>query len=162
MNLERLRSSSIQVIEYTNAYDDQAVEIAHEMHANSVYSHMPIDEAKVIRQLAACGTTLVPDRYFRMAVRDGELLGGFYGIVRKTFFCNEITAHDMGWWVKQSARGSKAAILLLLDFADWAKKQGAHVCMVGQSTGIDIERTTKLYEHCGFRVIGFNAAKVLT
>lgn len=152
-------SSSIEVIEYDHRYDDQAVLIAREMHKNSVYSHMPLDEGKVIAQLSGCGKSY-PDRYFRMAVRGSELLGGFYGVIRKTFFCDELTAHDMGWWIKSTARGSKAAILLLIDFADWGQQRGARVIMVGQSTGTNIERTTRLYEHCGFKVIGFNAAKV--
>jgi hypothetical protein len=161
MSIERLLKSNIQVVEYTPLFQAQAVEIAHEMHAHSTYSHMPLDEAKVIRQLAASGTPLVPDRYFRLAVRNGELLGGFYGIVRRTFFNDEVTAHDLGWWVKGTARGSKAAILLLADFARWAQSCGAQVCMVGQSTGIDIARTARLYEHVGFKIVGFNAAKRL-
>jgi hypothetical protein len=153
--------STIEVREYSNEYRDQAVEIAREMHANSIYKDLPLDEAKTIRQLTASGTPLVPDRYFRIAVRGKELLGGFYGHVRRTFFCDEILAHDLGWWVKQSARGGMAAVLLLKDFEEWARAQGARKIMVGQSTATNIEQTTKLYKHLGFRVIGFNTVKDL-
>lgn len=154
------RRTSISVVPYSHEYRDQAVEIAHEMHVNSIYGDMPLDEDKVIRQLSACGT-VVPDRYFRLAVRSGEVLGGFYGHVRKTFFCDELLAHDMGWWVKQTARGSAAAILLLGDFETWAREQGARKLMVGQSTEINIEATTRLFHHCGFRTIGYNTVKDL-
>lgn len=152
--------SSIRVIDFDAKYAEQAATIAEEMHRNSIYHDMPLDKPKVMRQLAACGNQ-VPDRYFRFAVRGDELLGGFYGHHRRTFFCDDILAHDMGWWVKQTARGSAAAILLLADFERWARAAGAKKIMVGQSTEIDIERTTKLFEHCGFRVIGYNTVKDL-
>lgn len=154
------RPSSIKIIPYSDEYRDGVVEVAHEMHRNSIYHDLPLDEAKVVRQLAASGT-MVADRYFRLAVMNGEVLGGFYGHVRKTFFCDELLAHDMGWWVKESARGSLAAIKLLADFEDWAKAQGARKIMVGQSTEINIEKTTRLFQNCGFRVIGFNTVKDL-
>jgi hypothetical protein len=133
---------------------------AEEMHRNSIYRNMPLDRDKVVRQLAACGN-IVPDRYFRIAVRGDRLLGAFYGKVQQAFFSDEWVASDMGWWVGQGSRFSAAAILLLADFEDWARSMGARKVMVGQSTGVDILRTTKLYNHCGYRIIGFNTTKDL-
>lgn len=156
-----VRPSSIRVIDYAAEYRAEVLEGAREMHRNSVYHDMPMDEAKVIRQLSACLTTVVPDRYFRIAVRGDKVLGGFYGIVRRTFFCDEVNAHDMGWWVKESYKGSATAVLLLMDFERWSKSMGARKIMIGQSTERDVERTTKLYQHCGFRVIGYNTVKDL-
>lgn len=160
--LERIqhRHGSIQIVDFTIEYVDQVLEGAEEMHRNSIYHDMPLDKEKVVRQLASCGV-VVPDRYFRLAVRDGKVFGGFYGHVRRTFFCDELLAHDMGWWVLEHSRGSAAAILLLADFERWAREQGARKVMVGQSTERNIERTTKLFEHCGFRMIGFNTVKDL-
>lgn len=160
-NIQRLAErSTIRIVDFDPRFTEQAAQIAEEMHRNSIYHDLPLDKAKVMRQLSACGT-IVPDRYFRFAVRGDELLGGFYGHYRKTFFCDEILAHDMGWWVKQTARGGAAAVLLLADFERWARACGARKIMVGQSTEIDIERTTKLFKHCGFRVIGYNTVKDL-
>ncbi len=154
------RPSAIQLVPWMDEFRDQAIEIAREMHAHSIYHFLPLDPAKVARQLAACGN-IVPDRYFRMAVRNGVVLGGFYGHYRRTFFCDELIAHDLGWWVKQDRRGGSAAILLLADFEQWAHTNGARMVMVGQVTGENIERTTKLYQRCGFRIVGFNAVKEL-
>ena len=154
------RPSTISIVPYADAYLAQALEIAHEMHANSIYRDLPLDEAKTITQLSASGVT-VPERYFRLAVRSGEVLGGFYGQVSRTFFCDELLAQDLGWWVKKSSRGSAAAVLLLADFESWARAQGARKVMVGQSTELNIETTTKLFKHCGFRVIGVNTVKEL-
>lgn len=154
------RFSSISIQDYSPAYRDQVAEGAAEMHRNSIYADLPLDKAKVVRQLAASGS-LVPDRYFKIAVRNGVLLGGFYGHVRRTFFNDDLLAHDMGWWVLSHSRGSAAAVLLLADFERWAREQGAKKIMVGQSTAINVATTTKLFEHCGFRVIGFNTVKDL-
>lgn len=158
---DHLSKSSIKVIEFDAKYAAGALEIAREIHAHSLYANMPLDEAKVMRQLSAAGGAVVPDRYFRLAVRGDEVLGGFYGAVSKTFFCDELLARDMGWWVKQTARGGAAAVLLLLDFERWARAAGARKCMVGQSGVEDIERTKRLYEHCGFTLTGYNTAKEL-
>lgn len=152
------RHAAIEIVAYSDIYRDQVIVGAHQMHEDSIYHDMPLDTDKVIRQLACCGN-LVPDRYFKLAVRGGVVLGGFYGHVRRTFFCDELLAHDMGWWVLRSKRGSAAAVVLLADFERWAIAQGARKLMVGQSTAINMERTTKFYEHCGFRVIGFNTVK---
>lgn len=152
--------SDIQILPWSDEWRDQAMPIMIEMHHNSIYSALPLDEAKVIRQLAACGN-IVPDRYFRIAVLKGEGLGAFYGHVQRSFFCDEILAHDMGWWVKKDARGSMAAPLLLADFEQWARQKGARKVMVGQSTEQDIDKTTALFKACGFRVIGYNTVKDL-
>lgn len=152
------RHVTIKMVPYDHQYRDQTLAIAHEIHAESIYHDLPLDEEKVIRQLACCGG-VVPDRYFKLAVRNGEVLGGFFGHYRRTFFCDEILAHDMGWWVRRDKRGSAAAVVMLLDFEQWALEHGAKKVMVGQSTGRNIEVTTKLYEHCGFRVIGYNTVK---
>lgn len=154
------KRSSIKAIPFDFRFVEQAADIAKEMHQGSIYRDMPLDLNKVMAQLSACGN-LVPDRYFRFAVRGDEVLGGFYGSVMKTFFCDDLLAQDMGWWVKQTARGGSAAIVLLMDFEMWARGKGAKKVMVGQSTAVNIESTTKLFKHCGFRVIGYNTVKDL-
>jgi len=157
--IERMQSR-IQVIEWSPEWLDQALPIMREMHANSIYADMPLNEKKVIFQLSASGI-LVPDRYFRIAVLDGEGLGAFYGCVQRTFFNDMLVALDMGWWVKKEARGSMAAPLLLADFERWALSMGAKKVCVAQSTAVNIATTTKLFEACGYRVTGSNTVKDL-
>lgn len=154
------RFFAIRVINYDPIYCDQVVAIGREIHAESVYSDMPFDENKLIRQLSGCGS-IVPSRYFQIAVRGDTVLGGFFGCVSPAFFSDAIIAKDMGWWVMGSMRGSAAAILLLADFEIWAISRGAKKIIVGQTGVKNIERTTKLFKNCGFSVIGFNAGKDL-
>ena len=152
--------STIRIVPYEAKYLEGTLEVARQIHAHSIYANMRLDEAKVIRQLAASGN-IVPDRYFRLAVRGEEVLGGFYGSLVKVFFSDECTAKDMGWWVRESSRGGAAAVLLLRDFERWAKAAGARKSMVGQSGVENIDRTRKLFEHCGYALTGYNTSKEL-
>lgn len=156
------RFRSIRIVPYDPAYLESGLEVARGIHAHSIYRTLPLDETKLIRQLGSSGTEFAPDRYFRLAVRAGSVLGGFYGCVMRAFFCDELLAKDMGWWVRPEARGSAAAVLLLIDFERWAIERGARVCTIGQSGIENIERTGKLFMHCGYQFTGYNAAKVLS
>lgn len=161
MNIARIKAkSSISIISYDEKYLDGTLDVARYIHAHSIYANMPLDEEKLIRQLSASGS-IVPDRYFQIAVRGDDVLGGFYGCLLRPFFCDELTAKDMGWWIKPNARGSAAAVLLLTDFERWAKERGARKCMIGQSGVENIERTTKLFQNCGYQITGFNTCKEL-
>ena len=153
--------TDIKIVDWSPQFFDQALLIAREMHAGSIYRDIPLDERKVLAQLAGAGTSRDPSRYFRIAVLNGEGLGGFYGSVHRAFFSDDLIANDMGWWVKREARNTLAALLLLADFERWAREKGAKKVMVGQVTDVDVERTTKLFEACGFRVVGMNAVKSL-
>lgn len=156
----KARPSTIQIVDYSDRYRDGMVQVAREIHARSLYRDMPLDEPKVLAQLALAGNA-APQRFFKLAVRGDDVLGGFLGCTFTTFFCDEILARDLGWWVRESSRGGAAAILLLGAFEAWARDRGARKSMVGQS-GIDnIERTTRLYIHCGYMVTGFNTSKEL-
>lgn len=150
--------SEPRVIEYSPVYREQVIAIAQEMHADSMFRDYAFDPDKLIAQLELAAKH--PDTaYFRIAVRDGEVFGGFYGTVSRMFFCDELMARDVGWWVKKSRRGSWAAMALLEGFEQWAAERGALKAMIGQSSEIDIDKTSRLYRHCGYRIVGYNAVK---
>jgi hypothetical protein len=88
-------------------------------------------------------------------------LGGFYGCRLKVFFSGETIVKDMGWWVSPTARGGAAAALLLGAFEDWGRSVGAKRAMIGQSGVENIERTRRLFEHCGYALTGYNTSKDL-
>jgi GNAT superfamily N-acetyltransferase len=148
------------LIPYDPRYRDQVIQIASEMHADSMFRDYRLDPDKLIAQIQAAETR--PDElYFRMAVANGEVFGGFYGMVTRMFFSDEKMGKDIGWWVKRTRRGSWAAFKLLAGFEEWARSKGAKKCFIGQTSEIDVERTTRLYELCGYRIIGMNTVKDL-
>jgi hypothetical protein len=149
-----------QIIPYDDKYRDDVVAGAMEMHDNSTFGDYSLDTDKLVQQLKAAQQ--YPDTLrFRLAILDGRAIGGMYGQISRMFFTDELMARDVGWWVRQEWRGSWAAICLLEDFEQWARARGCKKAFLGQSSAISIEVTRKLYENCGYRVIGVNTVKEL-
>lgn len=149
-----------RLIPYEPRFEAGVLEIAHELHQESVYRALPMDEHKVIAQLSG-PFSQGENNYFRMVVKGDEVYGGFLGSLVRTFFGSALIARDHGWWVKRSRRGTGAAVILLADFERWAREKGASWCVIGQSSAIDMEKTVKLYSHCGYTITGFNTVKEL-
>ena len=154
------RPSRIVITAFAERYLEDAMQVAREIHAASLYRAFPLDEAKLANQLQGA-SNLASDRYFRLAVRADRVLGGFYGCVHRVFFCDELMAKDLGWWVREDARGSAAAVRLLADFERWARGKGARKVGLGQTGVGDFQRTAKLFRHCGYQFTGYNVAKDL-
>lgn len=149
----------IRVVPYHADHIEQVLELAREMHAESVTQrNFPLDEAKLLQQLALSET--MPDTvYVRLAMLGDVVLGGFFGIISTTFFSDAPACKDMVWFVRRDRRGSLAAVKLLTDFEQWGLDRGVRDFYLGQTTGVQIEATMKLYEHLGYEVVGVNTYK---
>ena len=149
----------IRIVPNDATYQAQVLELAHEMHAESVtHANMPMDDAKLIQQMEMSGK--MPDSvYLRLAVLGEDVLGGFFGIISTTFFSQSPACKDMAWFVRKDRRGSLAAVKLLADFEQWGLDRGVLDFYLGQTTGVQIEATMKLYEHLGYQVVGVNTYK---
>lgn len=152
-------NGKIQIVPYEARYQDQVLELAREMHAESTtHRNFPLDETKLLQQLEMCHT--MPDTvYVRLALLGDLVLGGFFGIISTTFFSQAPACKDMVWFVRKSKRGGLAALLLVADFEQWGLDRGVRDFYLGQSTGVAIETTAKLYEHLGYKVVGVNTYK---
>lgn len=150
----------IQIIKYDDKYRDQVIEIAHQIHQASLYANIIMDEDKLVQELSYASHTH-PSGYFRLAVLGDKVYGAFLGMISRGFFCDALIAKDMGWWVKPEHRGSPAALRLLRDFEKWAKEMGATKSMIGQTGVENIDKTTRLFEHCGYEIVGYNTSKDL-
>lgn len=148
-----------RVVPFADCYEQQVLVLAREMHAeSSTHRSLPLDEVKLVQQLRASHS--MPDTvYFRLAVRGDEVLGGFFGQISTVYFSQERVAKDLAWFVTRNQRGSRAALLLVADFERWGQERGIRKFMLGQSTGVNVETTATLYEHLGYRVVGFNTVK---
>lgn len=151
-------SLRMEVVPFEPKYEAQVLQLAREMHAESVvHRGLPLNEKKLLAQLR--GPITHPDMYFRLAVRGDEVFGGFFGMISTLYFSDDRMAKDMAWFVKRESRGTYAAIKLLADFEKWALAKGVRKFMLGQSTGVQIETTKALYERLGYRSVGFNTFK---
>ena len=75
------------------------------------------------------------------------------------YFTDVKVAKDLAWFITPDKRGGILAVRLVRDFEVWAKKHGATQLGLGQSTGVRVEQTQKLYERLGYRVVGVNTIK---
>jgi len=159
MDVERIRKRfhDIEIRPYQESARTQLEALAAEMHAESMFSRMELNMDKVIRHWSLQHHM----QCFRVAVRNGVVLGAVYGYATSTFFSDEMFAHVKGIWVKSEHRGSAAFILLLDSFEQWARDQGAILGFLDQTTALDIERSMNLFEGCGYRLIGVNSVKEL-
>jgi len=150
-----------EIVPYNPSYRNQVMELARQMQSESVvHRHVMLNETKLDAQLMASQTA--PDTvFFKLAVRAGEVLGGFLGVITTLYFSDERAASDRAWFVKKDRRGSVAAVLLLQAFEEWGKAHGVQMFMLGQSTGVQIETTKMLYEKLGYTTVGFNTFKRL-
>lgn len=146
------------VIPYARHYEAEVLNRAREMHAESVlHRDMLFDEAHLLQQFERAWHD--SHLYFRICVKDDEVLGGFFGGIGPTFFSATLIAKDYAWFVKPSARGSCAAVALLADFEEWAQARGVRHIVIGQSTGVQMQATKMLYERLGYETIGVNTVK---
>lgn len=63
-------------------------------------------------------------------------------------------AIDFLVYVAPEKRGTSAAFRLLKAFESWARNKGVHEMRLGVSTGVEPERTAKLYRKLGFKNVG--------
>ena len=149
----------IRIVPYHERYQAQVLELAREMHAESVTQrNFPLNEAKLLQQLGL-SQTMRDTIYVRLALLGDDVLGGFFGMISTTFFSDAPACKDMVWFVRRDRRGSLAAVKLLADFEQWGLDRGVLDFYLGQSTGVHVDTTTKLYERLGYEVVGVNTYK---
>lgn len=115
------------------------------MHAESRYSVLSYSADKVLNMLM-----LVMQRgLVLVAERDGQVIGGFAGIVEPHWFSTDLIATDLALFVEPNKRGGFAAAALVGGFLDWAEQRGAKMTDILINTGVRIEATAKLFDRLG-------------
>lgn len=129
--------------------------LAKAMHAESAYKDCSWNDAKMEALLRT------PGIFCALAKDEDGYYGGIIGMVSEYFFGDDLVANDIGMFILPEKRGGRAVIALVQAFEYWAAAQGAREIQLGQTTGVEIERTRRLYEGLGYEVMGFNAKKEL-
>lgn len=75
--------------------------------------------------------------------------GALFGELTQPWYSREYVASDLFFYA-QDASG----LPLLRAFIDWSRRMGAVAMMLSQTSGIKIERTSRLYRRLGFERIG--------
>jgi GNAT superfamily N-acetyltransferase len=134
---------------------EQAVVLGWEMHQQSPrYSKMNYNLEKVVMFFESIINN--DDYLFLVAEKEGRLVGGFIGYVMPTWFGDDLTAGDFSLFIHQDHRGGTTAPRLIKKYIAWAKAKGvkAENIGLGITTGVDPEKTAKLYEMLNFQESG--------
>lgn len=84
----------------------------------------------------------------------GQIVGGIAGSTSKNWFNDDLIAFEQVLYVEPEYRATRASILLIDAFIEWAKSMQATRIQVGTTTGIQTKGCLRLYEHFGFREYG--------
>lgn len=87
---------------------------------------------------------------------DGTIAGMLGGYVVDLFFCDAVVAQDRFFFVAPEARGSSAALKLLLAFRRWAEARQVSELNINMSVGVEMERFNRMMGKLGFRCCGSN------
>ncbi len=124
------------------------------MHAESNYSHLDYDPAKL--DLMAATWLANPEIYFAdIAICENKIFAMYVGFISEYYFGKDLVANDCLLFVDKSKRGGVAAIRLIKRFQQWAFDKGASEVRPATSTGVQTEDTKKLYEALGYDTVGY-------
>lgn len=130
------------------------IELGAKMHEESVYSRFDYDPDKLL----ANGRDWLkfPDLYFLAVAEDntGQVIGMYAGFISEYYFGRDLCAYDLLLFVDPSRRGGMAAVMLIKAFEEWAWSLGAKEVCPGTTTMVAPERTSRLFHHLGYTVVG--------
>lgn len=89
-----------------------------------------------------------------LAEKDGETVGGILCTVSRFMGGPDTVANELGLFVRQDRRGSRAAVGLVGAYKNWALSRGAKRISAGNSAGADDTVYVKLLSHAGFQQAG--------
>lgn len=111
----------------------------------------PVDAQTLMRNLSL--TISNPEGYLSVLVADGEIVGAFWGLITTMPWSCTKVAQDLIVFVDKAYRGYGK--LLLSDWVKWAGSAGAKEVLLSTASGIDVDKTCKLYERLGFKKVGY-------
>ena len=134
---------------------DEFFEIVCKMVAESEFSYVVPEKQKILQLFKN------PNAVAFLALENNQIVGFISGIVHEYFFSNRKRVSDLGFFVLPEYRGSRVALKLVKLLEAWAIEKNANELHLGQTTGLDIDKTKRFYERLGFKTVGFNTVKHL-
>ena len=61
-----------------------------------------------------------------------------------------LVAHELAWWVDEEARGSSAAVRLVMAYQAWAREIGAQVIAMSQLVAVNGEQVGRMLTKLGY------------
>lgn len=133
---------------------DRCIELGALLHAESRFAFLPFSERRV-RGFAHHVLNNMGGRYCAYVAEDNEDIFGFIvAELQEYWFCDEKVTSDKLFFVDQSHRGSRAAVLLLKAYHAWALSTPAREMTQTIGSAIHPDRTGRFLERYGMEKIG--------
>lgn len=139
----------MKIREMTQGDVQYALGLGVDMHQESWFRDFDFDVNKALsiwdRKVAQ------PDRWcLFVAEENDKIIGVFAGFANEHFFGNDLVSGDLILYVDPEHRGGTAAPRLIQAYEKWARSIGVKEIHIGVSTGVNVERTARLFEKLGF------------
>lgn len=127
------------------------------MHKQSAFAHMDFNKG---RMLACLSNALEhSDRFFFEVILEkqhGSVVGVLWGGLQDNYFGSDVIASDLLLYITEEHRGHTFPALqrLVANYREWAIKHNARRIFLVSTSGIQPEKTEKLFEFLGFRRVG--------
>lgn len=131
------------------------VQLGVAMHAESRYSAFQINTEKGAQFFHA----MIDDPNAIVLVDGEPLCAMFVGYVQPFWWGDELESFDIILYVLPERRGGAYAARLVTTYAKEAQKRGVSDMKIGQTTGLDSERTGLFFQRMGFAPIGSSFAR---
>jgi|TARA_R100000479_G_C6303986_1_gene171394 GNAT superfamily N-acetyltransferase len=131
--------------------------MAKRMHQESEWSVLPFSD----EQAGNIAHKVMGGDYACFVAEDIQVVGMIVGFVAPHYFTQATIAADLLCYVTPEKRGGTYGFRLIKAFEQWAYEQGASMVTLGITTGINTERTARLYEKLGYKQSGLILRKEL-
>lgn len=122
------------------------------LHSESRYQSLPYSGTKFGELLHRLIDS--PDGMVAVAERDGRVIGTIAAIISEHYFADAIISYELGLYVDKPYRGTLAGYRLAKEYITWARSKNVDQIDMGITTGINEERTGRMYERLGLRHVG--------
>ena len=85
-----------------------------------------------------------------VAEKGEQIVGGIVCLTTKDWFNNQVIAFEQVFYVLPEYRATRAPLMLIDAFINWARHMGASRVQSGTTTGISTKGCVRLYEYFGF------------
>lgn len=130
----------------------EIIRLSETMHQESRYRTLPYNG----RKFAALLRRLIdsPEGMVAVAEKDSQIIGAIAAVVTEHYFADALISYELGLYVEKAHRGTLAGYRLAKEYINWATAKDVDQIDMGITTGIDEERTGRMYERLGLQHVG--------
>ncbi|HET6497627.1 MAG TPA: GNAT family N-acetyltransferase [Coriobacteriia bacterium] len=120
--------------------------------AGGIYARLPFDEAICSETLSALIGR--EDALVLLAIDGERIVGGVMAAESEHWASRARYGHELALIVEPEARGRLVGLRLVQALVGWARARALPMLLAGASSGVDHDRTRRIYEFAGLREAG--------